>query len=289
MKKKIILIALLSFILFNITGCFENNNLEGANIKTSTYPVEYLITRLYGENTTITSIYPNGTSVSTYDLTEKQIKTFAKDTDLFVYNGLTKEKEIAKKILNENKKMQIIDVSYGIKYHYGVEELWLNPNNYLMLANTVKSDLIELSANKYAAEDIEKNYETLEEDLSILDTELRNIAENSEKTKSNVIVVANDSFGFLSEYGFEVINISNENNITSSIKNKLKNKEYNHILVKDGEEVKDAIRDLVDNYDATLVKVDTMETLSDNQRKNNDNYLSIMNDFITNIGNITLK
>ena len=289
MKKKIILIALLSFILFNITGCFENNNLEGANIKTSTYPVEYLITRLYGENTTITSIYPNGTSVSTYDLTEKQIKTFAKDTDLFVYNGLTKEKEIAKKILNENKKMQIIDVSYGIKYHYGVEELWLNPNNYLMLANTVKSDLIELSANKYAAEDIEKNYETLEEDLSILDTELRNIAENSEKTKSNVIVVANDSFGFLSEYGFEVINISNENNITSSIKNKFKNKEYNHILVKDGEEVKDAIRDLVDNYDATLVKVDTMETLSDNQRKNNDNYLSIMNDFITNIGNITLK
>ena len=185
--------------------------------------------------------------------------------------------------------MQIIDVSYGIKYHYGVEELWLNPNNYLMLANTVKSDLIELSANKYAAEDIEKNYETLEEDLSILDTELRNIAENSEKTKSNVIVVANDSFGFLSEYGFEVINISNENNITSSIKNKFKNKEYNHILVKDGEEVKDAIRDLVDNYDATLVKVDTMETLSDNQRKNNDNYLSIMNDFITNIGNITLK
>ena len=289
MKKKIILIALLSFILFNITGCFENNNLEGANIKTSTYPVEYLITRLYGENTTITSIYPNGTSVSTYDLTEKQIKTFAKDTDLFVYNGLTKEKEIAKKILNENKKMQIIDVSYGIKYHYGVEELWLNPNNYLMLANTVKSDLIELSANKYAAEDIEKNYETLEEDLSILDTELRNIAENSEKTKSNVIVVANDSFGFLSEYGFEVINISNENNITSSIKNKFKNKEYNHILVKDSEEVKDAIRDLVDNYDATLVKVDTMETLSDNQRKNNDNYLSIMNDFITNIGNITLK
>ena len=70
---------------------------------------------------------------------------------------------------------------------------------------------------------------------------------------------------------------------------KFKNKEYNHILVKDGEEVKDAIRDLVDNYDATLVKVDTMETLSDNQRKNNDNYLSIMNDFITNIGNITLK
>lgn len=289
MKKKLLFIALLTFVLFNITGCFDNNNLEGANITTSTYPVEYLITRLYGEHSTISSIYPNDTTVSEYELTEKQIKTFAKETDLFVYNGLTKEKEIAKKILNKNKKMQIMDVSYGIKYHYGVEELWLNPNNYLMLANTVKSDLIELTNNKYAGEEIEKNYETLEEDLSLLDTELRNIAESAQKARSNTIVVADDSFGFLNDYGFEVINITNENNITSSIKNKFKNKEYTHILVKDKKDVKDAIRDLVDNYEATLVNVDTMETLTDEQRKNNDNYLSIMNDFLTNIANITLK
>ena len=289
MKKKLILLALLTFILFNITGCFDNNNLEGANITTSTYPVEYLVTRLYGEHSTISSIYPNDTTVSEYDLTEKQIKTYAKETDLFVYNGLTKEKEIAKKILNKNKKMQIMDVSYGIKYHYGVEELWLNPNNYLMLANTVKNDLIDLTENKYAGEEIEKNYETLEEDLSLLDTELRNIAESAQKANSHVIVVADDSFGFLNDYGFEVVNITNENNITSAIKNKFKNKEYKHILVNGNKDVKDAIRDLVDNYEATLVTVDTMETLTDEQRKNNDNYLSIMNDFLTNIANITLK
>lgn len=289
MKKKLILIALLTFIFFNITGCFDNNNLEGANITTSTYPVEYLVTRLYGEHSTISSIYPNDTTVSSYDLTEKQIKTFAKETDLFVYNGLTKEKEIAKQILNKNKKMQILDVSYGIKYHYGVEELWLNPNNYLMLANTVKNDLIDLTDNKYAGEEIEKHYETLEEDLSLLDTELRNIAESAKKANSQVIVVADDSFGFLNDYGFEVVNITNENNITSTIKNKFKNKEYTHILVNGSKNVKDAIRDLVDNYEATLVTVDTMETLTDEQRKNNDNYLSIMNDFLTNIANITLK
>ena len=289
MKKKLILLVLLSFVLFNITGCFDNNNLEGASITTTTYPVEYLITRLYGEHSTISSIYPNEATTSEYDLTEKQIKTFAKETDLFVYNGLTKEKEIAKKILNKNKKMQIMDVSYGIKYHYGVEELWLNPNNYLMLANTVKNDLIELTNNKYAGEEIEKNYETLEEDLSLLDTELRNIAESAKKANSHIIVVADDSFGFLYDYGFEIVNITNENNITSSIKNKFKNKEYTHILVKSKTDTKDAIRDLVDNYEASLVSVDTMETLTDEQRKNNDNYLSIMNDFITNIANITLK
>lgn len=289
MKRKLLLSSLLLMILFSITGCFNNDDLEGSKITTTTYPVEYLISRLYGEKSTIKSIYPNDTIVSDYDLTEKQIKAFAKDTDLFVYNGLTKEKEITKSLLNKNKKIQIIDVSYGIKYHYGVEELWLNPNNFLMLANTVKSDLIEISANKYVGEDIEKKYEELEEDLSILDNEIRNIAESAIKSNSHTIVIADDAFGFLAEYGFEIVNISNENNITSSIKNKFKNKVYKHILVRDKNNAKDAIKDIVDNYGATLIEVDTMETLSDDQRKNNDNYLSIMNEFITNLGNITLK
>lgn len=289
MKRKLLLSSLLLMILFSITGCFNNDDLEGSKITTTTYPIEYLISRLYGEKSKISSIYPNDTIVADYDLTDKQIKTFAKETDLFIYNGLTKEKEITKSILNKNKKIQIIDVSYGIKYHYGVEELWLNPNNFLMLANTVKSDLIEMSANKYVGEDIEKKYEELEEDLSILDNEIRSIAESAIKSNSHTIVIADDSFGFLAEYGFEIVNISNENNITSTIKNKFKNKTYKHILVRDKNNAKDAIKDIVDNYGATLIEVDTMETLSDEQRKNSDNYLSIMNEFITNLGNITLK
>lgn len=289
MKRKLLLSSLLLMILFSITGCFNNDDLEGSKITTTTYPVEYLISRLYGEKSTITSIYPNDTIIADYDLTDKQIKTFAKETDLFIYNGLTKEKEITKSLLNKNKKIQIIDVSYGIKYHYGVEELWLNPNNFLMLANTVKSDLIDISANKYVGEDIEKKYEELEEDLSILDNEIRSIAESAIKSNSHTIVIADDSFGFLAEYGFEIVNISNENNITSTIKNKFKNKTYKHILVRDKNNAKDAIKDIVDNYGATLIEVDTMETLSDDQRKNNDNYLSIMNEFITNLANITLK
>ena len=289
MKRKLLLSSLLLMILFSITGCFNNDDLEGSKITTTTYPVEYLISRLYGEKSTITSIYPNDTIIADYDLTDKQIKTFAKETDLFIYNGLTKEKEITKSLLNKNKKIQIIDVSYGIKYHYGVEELWLNPNNFLMLANTVKSDLIDISANKYVGEDIEKKYEELEEDLSILDNEIRSIAESAIKSNSHTIVIADDSFGFLAEYGFEIVNISNENNFTSTIKNKFKNKTYKHILVRDKNNAKDAIKDIVDNYGATLIEVDTMETLSDDQRKNNDNYLSIMNEFITNLANITLK
>lgn len=290
MKRKIISIIILVIILFNITGCFKTDDFKNLNITVTTYPVEYLIERLYGENSTITSIYPNGTSVSDYELTNKQIKTYAKNTSLFVYNGITEEKEITKQILNKNKKIQIIDVSFGIKkYHYGIYELWLSPNNYLTLANTVKNDLIDIIGNKYAAESIEEKYKKLEEEILILDTELRNIAELAIKNNTHTLVIAEDSFGFLKDYGFEIINISNENNITSKIKNNFKNKNYTNIFVKDKNNIKDAVRDLVDNYEANLVEIDTMETLTDEQRKNNDNYLSIMNELLSKISDLTLN
>ncbi len=289
MKKKIILTFLSILSVFLLTGCFDTNNLEGSNITTTVYPVEYLVDRLYGEHSEITSIYPNEIDISKYELTTKQEKEYAKETTLFVYNGLSNEKEIAKTLINKNKKMQIIDVSYGMNYKYGVEELWLNPNNYLMLANTIKTGLEDLSSSKYAAEEIEKNYAKLEEDLTTLDAELRNIAEAAINNKSETIVIAHDALGFLERYGFNVINISSENNITSSIKNKFKNKTYTKIFVADKNKVSDSVKDLVDNYKAELIEINTMHTLTDQERNNKDNYLTIMNDFITKLSNVVLK
>ena len=52
-----------------------------------------------------------------------------------------------------------------------------------MLANTIKTDLEELSSSKYAAEEIEENYAKLEEDLTTLDAELRNIAKAAKNNK----------------------------------------------------------------------------------------------------------
>lgn len=289
MKKKLLFTFLSILSIFLLTGCFDTNNLDGSNITTTVYPVEYLVDRLYGEHSKINSIYPNEVEISKYELTEKQVKEYSKETTLFVYNGLSNEKEIAKTFINKNKNMQIIDVSYGMNYKYGVEELWLNPNNYLMLANTIKSDLEELSSSKYAAEEIETNYAKLEEDLTTLDAELRNIARSAQNTKSETIVIAYDSLGFLERYGFNVINISSENNITSSIKNKFKNKTYTKIFVADKNKVSDSVKDLVDNYKAELIEINMMHTLTDHERNNKDNYLTIMNDFITKLSDVVLK
>ena len=58
--------------------------------------------------------------------------------------------------------------------------------------------------------------------------------------------------------------------------------------MKDTDTKTDLINTLVDSYDAKVITVNTMTTLSDENIKNGDNYISIMNEFLENIRNVTL-
>ena len=52
MKKFLILTS----ILLCLTGCFKRDDMEDITIYTSVYPIEYITTELYGENSKINSI-----------------------------------------------------------------------------------------------------------------------------------------------------------------------------------------------------------------------------------------
>lgn len=286
--KKIFLLICILIITVSTSGCFKKDDLEGANINTTVYPITYITKTLYGDNSNINSIYPNATNVDDYKLTEKQINEYSK-SDIFIYNGLTNEKKIAKNFINKNKKIKIIDVAYGLKYNYGVEELWLSPSNYLMLASTVRTNLTDFIENKYLVEEINKNYDSLEEELSVMDAELRAIA----ISKNNPTIVASSNlFKFLQNYGFNVISLEDEENLTqnnlTNIKSNFKNKKYTTIFMKDTDEKTELIDTLVNSYDAKIITVNTMNTLNEENIKNNDNYISIMNEFLENIRNVTL-
>ena len=151
--------------------------MENINVYATVYPIEFIISKLYGNYSTVNSIYPSGSDITNYELTEKQKQDYSK-ADLFVYNGLSEEKSIARDFINKNKNMKIIDVSYGLNLEYSNydEELWLSPNNFLMLATTVKNNLSEFISSKYIKEEINKNYEKIQEQVSIIDANLRNIA-----------------------------------------------------------------------------------------------------------------
>ena len=266
-----------------LTGCFKRDNMEDINIVTSTYPVEYIVKSLYGNYSNITSIYPSGVDIRNYELTDKQVSDYA-NSDLFVYNGLSDEKNIARSFINQNKNIKIIDVSYGLNIEYGntPEELWLSPNNYLMLATTVKNNLSDFINSKYLIQEIANNYATLQENLSLLDANLRSIGNTSKKT----IITTTNTLKYLENYGFTVISLEDSKNITTDLKNNFKNGTYTTLFIKKGE-TSNTITDLVDNYKAKTVEVNMMNVLDDKERKDNDDYMSIMNEYLRSLREAT--
>lgn len=282
-KKNLLKIFCLLLGLFSLTGCFKRDDMEDISIVVSTYPIEYIVKSLYGAYSNIDSIYPSGVDVNNYELTDKQINDYSKNT-LFVYNGLSDEKNIARSFLNQNRNMKIIDVSYGLNIEYGKtsEELWLSPNNYLMLATTTKNNLSDFINSKYLIQMIDTNYKKLQEDLSLMDANLRSIGAASKKP----VITTTNSLKYLENYDFTVISLEDSKNITTDLKNNFKNGTYTTLFIKKGE-TSDTITDLVDNYKAKKVEVNMMNTLDSNERNNSDDYLSIMNEYLRNLREAT--
>ena len=177
----------------------------------------------------------------------------------------------------------------SLKYANRTEELWLSPSNYLMLATNIRDNLIEQIGTKYINEEINNNYKKLEEELSIMDATIRSIAANASKNGKNTIVVSSNVFKFLENYGFQVISLEDyQTNTTglNSLKNNFKNGTYKYLLVESDEKTNDAINEITSNGGKSIV-VNMMNTLSENDRKNNETYFTLMNDFVANLKTIT--
>lgn len=276
--KKVFLSFLCSGLILLTSGCFDANNLDGATIYTTVYPITYFTEVLYGTHSDISSIYPDGADTKNYVLTNKQKDLYSK-ANIFIYNGLTDEKQIAKDFSNNNRKLQIIDVTYGLKYKYGPEEMWMSPSNALMLTTNIKNNLN--TGSKFVNEEINTKYKVLEETLSLMDAEMRNVAKSAKENGKNTIVVSSNMFRFLEDYGFQVVSLENNSSEQEMniLRKNFKNGTYKYMLVKNSEVITDAMNDLKNNG-ANLVIINTMTTLNDENRKNNDNYLTIMNEFI---------
>jgi hypothetical protein len=80
----------------------------------------------------------------------------------------------------------------------------------------------------------------LEETVSRMDAELRNIATSASANDKNTIVTSNDTLKFLTNYGFNVISLNdeeaNKNNNLNTLKSNFKNQKYTTIFMLTGDE-----------------------------------------------------
>lgn len=285
MKNKTLIIIGILLSILTLSGCTKENNTSSMTTYTSVYPVEYVLDNLYGDNIAIYSIYPDGINYKNYELTQKQLSDYSKG-DLYVYNGIIQqEKDYAVELLNKNKKIKIIDASLGMTYINDVSETWLNPSNYLMMASNIKKGLEEYINENIEKKKIDENYETLKLSLSEIDAELKSIAVNS--NSNNILIVSNDTFKYLEKYGFVVISLEENENLTdkiiSDVKKMLSNKMVHYIFLMDDEEESDTIKSLKEAYEVQIVRLNSLSTLSASDRKDKKDYISIMMDNINSI------
>ncbi len=284
MKKKILMIIGLIIILLSFTGCSKDDTESVMTTYTSVYPVEYILDNLYGDKMAIYGIYPDGTNYTNYKLTNKQLSDYSKG-DLFVYNGtIKKEKDYAAYLINKNKKIKIIDASLGMNYTNDVIETWLNPSNYLMMASNIKKGLEEYINEEIEKKEIEKNYEKLKLNLTQIDAELKSIANNS---NNNILIVGSDTFKYLEKYGFTVISLEENDNLTdktlADVKKIFSNKMASYIFLKDNDEESKTVKTLKDKYNIQIARINSLYTLSATDRKDKKDYNSIMMDNINSI------
>lgn len=275
--KKICSILTLFILVFSLTGCLKHDNMEDITIYTTNYPTEYITKRLYGDFSTVKSIYPDGINIKDYKLTDKQIEDYS-NSDLFIFNGLSNEKDYVESMRKKNKNLKIIDTTLSMEYNNGIEELWLDPSNFLMMAQNIKTGFNEYIDSYYLTNKIEENYEELKIETSNLDAKIKDIVSNGNSTS---IVVSSNLFKYLEKYGVTVYSLDESNTDVNAVYREalkmINDGSIKYVFVIANEESNSTVRKLIENTNVQTLEWNTLSNLSEIQRNEKEDYFTVMN------------
>lgn len=266
---------LLLIIVFGLTGCFNDNSMEDIKITTSIYPITYVVSSLYSNHSEITSIYPLDDDINNFKITDTLLEQYS-NNDLFVFNGLSEEKKYVKKMLKNNRNLKIIDVASNIEYENSIEELWLDPNNLLTIANNIKKGFDEYITSTYLTNEIEEKYYDLKTNLTSLDGKLYSAVKNG---NTSTLIVSDNAFKFLEKYGITIISLDHDtvtDKDVSDAKEAIYSGTCKSVFIKYKENVQNEVKDVIDSTGATKRELYTMTNLTDIDIEKSD-YISLMN------------
>lgn len=264
-----------------LSGCNLNEDFSDKYVYTTFYPIEYATNVLYGTKSKISSVYPDNATTD-YGVTDKKKKIYS-NGEIFIYSGIAKEANLAKDLLNANSNLKLIDATKGMDNNLNITNIWLDPSNYLMLCSNIKSSLIEYNDNVYTKEEIENNYKTLNEKVSEIDVKLYDIGKNG---NYNTILATSDVFNYLTKYNINVISIDkNTESIDKSYAEAtslIKSKKIEYIYVLENEKLTEEQEKFISSNSLTKVTINDMYTLTDEERKEEKDYITLMDEIIDN-------
>ena len=134
----------------------------------------------------------------------------------------------------------------------------------------------EYVSNTYLIKDIDEAYEALKIELSELDAEYRLAVESTEE---KTIIIADSALKYLEKFGLNIICIDTDATQKTLIdaENAIKNEEVSYIITFKGLEDNDNVKQLLENYsDIQRIELHKLENITDEERSNKSDYISIM-------------
>ena len=149
--------------------------------------------------------------------------------------------------------------------------------NLLTITNNIKKGFQEYTDIAYLLNDINEEYIKLKSELVKLEADYREMANRANQKN---LIVGNDVFLYLKKYNLNVISLENSENFIqkniSDAENLIKNGVIKFIYIQKGSKENKYIEEFKTKYNVKVIELDTLYTLTEEDRKNNKDYFSIM-------------
>lgn len=295
--------SLLLFItlLFIISACSSNDdtetNKDNLTIKTTLYPLEYIIEEIGGSAVQVETIYPPGVDAHTYEPTSKEITGLAK-ADAFVYLGAGME-GFADKAASalEKQTVDLIEVGANESLFAHTKDtdddhehdsdidphIWLDPLRMNKIADILLLELISLAPEHEA--EFKENLRVFKEKMIKLDEDFATTL----KTKaSKPVLVTHAAYGYWERsYDIDQLAISGLSTSDEPSQKQLAEitrlaKELEIKYVVYGQNDANQTAEIIQKHiGAEKLQLHNLEVLTDKDIKNDSDYLSLMEENLT--------
>ncbi len=210
--KKIIMVLIICII--TLSGCGEIKKSDKINIVTTISPLNKLVNVIGGDKVNVSSIYPIGADLHSYEPTTQDMKKITDSDMVFYVSDL--EEPFIKKLAQNDENTNYIDMSQQVTLKKAIgtklydkagslidPHFWLSPKKGLIINEIICSILIENDTDnqEYYKDNAKKSYTQL---LKV-DQDYKQLA----KQEIKPIIISHEAFDYLvRDYSFDIIALS---------------------------------------------------------------------------------
>jgi len=314
-KKYLLSLSTVFFISSILVGCNSNGDTSSSQsatdsdtlkIYTTLYPLEDFTKKIGGDLVEVENVIPPGADAHTFEPSTKDMVNIA-EADGFIYSGVGFE-SFAEKAQESLKDEDVTFISAGegielldqtehahdetehshdeatteeehVHDHGDTDpHVWIDPILSIQLAENIKNALTELHPD--GKETFENNFEALKTQLNELDQSFSEVVNNASKKE---ILVSHAAYGYWeSRYGIEQISVLGLSPTQEPSQKELQTiietaKEHDIKYIIFETNVSSNVTDIVQSeIGAEALTLNNLETLTDEDITNKEDYFSIM-------------